>query len=61
MSAETERLQALFSEFNKKGSVLFFDTGGPTEPSRLGLQDSYTVIRAAGTLGIPDGVLEFHE
>ncbi len=46
MSTDVQCLQALFAEFNQKGSTAVLDPDGP-EPSRLGVMDSYHVLRAA--------------
>ena len=47
MSAETERLQALFAPFNEHGSFIVLAEDG-METLNLGLVDSFLVTRAAG-------------
>ncbi len=47
MSAETERLQALFDVFNKEGSFMTL-AEGDEEPIMLYLVDSFLVTRVAG-------------
>lgn len=46
ISSEKERLQALFDEFNKEGSLMVMREGHDT-PLPFGLIDSYTVTRVA--------------
>lgn len=48
MSAETERLQALFDVFNKEGSFMTL-AEGDEEPIMLYLVDSFLVTRAVGS------------
>ncbi|MCY4091430.1 MAG: hypothetical protein OXF62_11480 [Caldilineaceae bacterium] len=47
MSAETERLQALFEPFNKHGAFMTL-AEGDEDPLYLDLVDSFIVTRAAG-------------
>lgn len=46
IASEKERLQALFDEFNKEGSLMVMREGHDT-PLPFGLIDSYTVTRVA--------------
>ena len=45
--ASRQRLQALFDEFNSGGSTVVMHDDGP-DPSRMFVQDSYTVTRVDG-------------